>query len=446
MSVNYLSFGSISKLHNNTPLTVSSIGELSNKARTYAKDPGVYSTDSAVSETVLYNFVSKRDNVDFVMTQAVAGAEIKIGDWLYAQNLVGNITASQANTLTLLQNQFTNNIAITDIGEMVTDNKYWFPSYVQGTHTVGTETHTFTLWFGVAYFLEQFPIVSFTIVHPVPIAEIDSLYDLNYIQLAARLELETPSVIEDRVKIATDQVAWPYSFRDVDAFQVLDLINTPSFVMAYWRWMAWGNSTDSEDQRYDQIKAEILAASKHAEAEWEEKIPDLFNPLEYYVIPYYNRLGLLNKTVGTRLYSPVVDLETERDLVDVYLTPNMTDSHVIKSMQVISFMYKSLACAFVGKPNIRAGMEKVLTLYPDYTLMPSTDPDFQLMSSVTTTFILKMEALLAAAEVVTPDSLPPTGIARITRFNKAYVSCRIGSAKFIAITKWQMIQDGHVEA
>jgi hypothetical protein len=400
--------------------------------------------DTAISETVLYNFLSQRDGVDFIMSQDIAEAEIKIGDWLYAQNLVGNITASQPNTLVLLQNQFTNNIAITDIGEMVTDNKYWFPSYVQGTHTVGSEVQNFTIWFSVSYFLEQYPIVTFTIIHPVPIAEIDDLYDMNYIQLTARLALETPDVIEDRVKLLTNQEAWPQTYRDVDAFQVIDLINTPSYVTAYWRWVAWGNSVDAEDQRYEQIKTEILAASKHTELEWDEKIPDLFNPLEYYVIPFFDRLGLQNKTTGTRGYSPVVDEETHRVLVDIYLTANMTEDHVIKSMQIVPFMYKSLACAFVGKPNIRAGMEKTLVLFPDYTLLPSTDPDFQLMSNATTTFIQNMAGLLAAAEVVTPDSIPPTGIARITRFGKTYVSCRIGQAKYVALTKWQMITDGNL--
>lgn len=446
MSVSYLSFGSITKLHNNSLLTVSPIGELTNKARTYAKDPGVYTLSAvgATSETTLFNFLSQNNNVDIVLPQAQAEVQINIVNWLYAQALIGNITGSRANTLALLKAQFTNNVAITDVGEMVTNNAIWMPSFVQGQHTVGTAKHDFIVWLAEEYFRDQFPRVSFTVVHPLPLTEMDTVFDLNYQQLDTRLQKETPDVIEKRTKELTNGSAWPYTERKIISFQIMDLINTPRYNTGYWTYLEWGNGDDAEDQLFDQIQKEILANTKHTRQEWEEKIPDLFNPLEWYVIPGFHRYGLTNKTNGAKQYSPIVDRETMMALVDKYLTPNMTSAHVIKSMQNVPFMWKSIDCAFVAKTNNRAGMLKVGGLYPDYSLIPSIDTDFQQMNAETTEFIRQMENLLAAAEVVTPISLPPAGITRITRFGKTYVARRIGKVKFICMTRWQMIQDGVV--
>lgn len=446
MTTSYLSFGSIAQLHNNGPLTASPIGELSTKAQTYAKDPGRFSLKGVPSDTMLFNFLSQTDNVDIIMPQAIAEAQINIGNWLYAQAKLGNITGSRPNTLALLQATFTNNIEITDLGEMVTNNTIWFPSFVKGNHIVGEEKQSFYLWFANAYFLEQYPRVSFTIVHPIPLDEIDTLMTLNYHQIEARFAKETPLIIRDRVNEATNQQEWPPTERDVIDFQIMDLINTPNFNIGYWRFLEWGNGQDSEDQLFDQIKQEILDASDYPESDWEDKIPDLFNPIEFYVLPYFDRLGVVNRTNGASSLSPIVDRETMMDLVDHFLTTNMTPEHVIKSTQVIPFLYKSMACAFVAKLNNRAGMEKIDVIVPDYQLIPSSDSSFDVMSGATMEFIRQMENLLAAAEVTTPYTLTPVGITRITRFGKVCVARRIGKVKYIIVTRWQYLEDGIIES
>jgi hypothetical protein len=443
-TVVYLSFGSLSPLYNNNKESASPIGELSNKARTYARDPAVFANTDAASVTELFNFLSQRDNADIMMPTELALVQVNIGDWLYAQAKQGNVTDSRPGTLALLQKTFTNNIEISDIGEMVTNNAVYFPSFIHGYHLVGAEKHEFYLWFSDAYFLDQYPKVSFTIVHPLPLEEMDSLMSMNYQQIEKRLALETPDVIEDRTHVLTNQAAWPYTERKVIGFQILDLINDPNYNMGFWRYVAWGNSADAEDQLFEQIQKEILSKSQYDRSQWEEKIPDLFNPLEWYVIPSFDRYGLLNKTNGAKNFSPVADVETQRVLVDKYLTPNMTNDHVIKSMQVVPFLYKSLSCSFVCKLNNREGMEKITALFPDYSLIESTDPDFDMMNSSTMEFIEQMENLLAAAEVVTPTSLPPTGITRVERFGQVYVARRIGKVKVLVLTKWQMLQDNVV--
>lgn len=443
MSTSYLSFGSITKLHNNNNLVTSPIGELSNKASTYAKDPGKFSIAGG-SETTLVNFLAEKDGVTIVMPQNLAERQIAIGNWLYDQATRGNLTASSINCLNLLKVQFTTDIEILEVGDMVTNSTVFMPSFVRGNHIVSGVKHDFILWFANQYFLTQYPRVSFIVVHPVPIADMDSLMGMNYQQVATRLAKETQDVIEKRVDALTNDEQYPSSSRRVDPFSIVDTINTPNTTMGYWLSLVYGNGADADDQLYTQIQNEILAASQYTRTQWEEKIPDLFNPIEFYVVPYYDRLGVKNEVDATSTYSPVVDYQTVRVPIDKFLTPNLTSAHVIKSLQSVPFIYKSYQCGFVAKLNNRSGAIKFTDLYPDYQIIPSADPDFDIMSAATMTMVKEMENLLAAAEVATPNNLMPAGITRITRFNKLCVSKRVGKVRFVVITRYQWIQDGMI--
>lgn len=446
MSTSYLSFASLSKLHNNGLLVTSPIGELSNKARSYAKDPGKFSLAVTVpSATELVNFLSMKDTEEIVIPQALAEVQIGISNWLYSQALQNKITDSRTNTLALLKANFTNNVIIDDVGEMVTNNAIWLPSFVKGQHVVGAVKHDFYMWMANAYFLIQYPDVRFTVIHPLPLKEMDSLMNSNYQQIAARLELETPSVISKRERAATDDFAWPGTERNVLEFQILDLINLGKYNTGSWVVWSWGNGADSEDKLFDQMQEEILKNSQFKRDRWEEKIPDLFNPLEFYVVPEFGKLGITDRTNGASTYSPIVDRETMMDIANVYLAPSMPADHLIKSSQTVTFLYKSLQCLFVSKLNNRDGMKKISAIVPDYQLISSLDSDFGTMSQSTMEFVIQMENLLAAAEVVTPFSLLPPGITRITRLDKICVAKRVGKVKYVAFTRWQMVQDGLVE-
>jgi len=447
MSTSYLSFASLSKLHDNSLQVTSPIGELSNKASSYAKDPGKFSLAVNVpSATELVNFLSMQDTQEIVMPQNLAEVQINISNWLYDQALQDKITDSRTTCLALLVATFTNNIIIDGVGEMVTNNAIWLPSFVKGRHIVGAEEHEFYLWMADAYFLIQYPYVKFTVIHPLPLGnDFDSLMNMNYQQIAERFLLETPAVVAQRERVATNNFAWPGTERNIYEFQILDLINTGKFNVGSWVVWSWGNGADAEDQLFDQMQQEILDNSQYGRDKWEEKIPDLFNPLEFYVIPRFDKLGIINRTNGASTYSPIVDQETVMDIADVYLAPSMPADHLIKSSQTVTFLYKSLQALFVSKVNNREGMKKVSAIVPDYQLISSLDPDFGDMSGPTMEFVRQMENLFAAAETVTPFSLLPMGISRITRLGKVCVAKRIGKVKYVVFTRWQMVQDGLVE-
>lgn len=447
MSNTYLSFGSIAKLHNNSATTVSPIGELSNKARTYCKDPSVFGavTDSP---TILFNFYSHNGTVDVAMPLPIAYRQIAISDWLYDQAKKGNLNDNADSCLAMLRTQFTVDVEFTTVGDMVTDSTLYLPSMIHGNHleTVGGETvrHEFYIWFAEEYFRRQYPNIIFTIIHPIPLIEIDSLMEMNYQQIKARFAAETPDIIQDRTDELTDNNAYPYTARGVQPFEIMDEVNETS-VLGYWRYISWGNNEDSEDALFEKIREEILAASKYPLVDWEEKIPDLFNPVEYLAYPDYTRKGITNLTNETSTLSPMVREDVRRVLVDRYATPFTTEQHIIESLVYVPFLYKSATIGFVGKPTNRAGYKNLADVYTDYQLIPSMDSDFGSMEPVTRDFINVIEMLLAAAWVVTPTSSVPMGISRIIRNGSTYVSKTVGVTRIVMLVRWQLIQDGLLE-
>jgi len=447
MSTSYLSFATITKLYSNNIGVVSAIGELSGKALSYAKDPGKFSLAVNVpSATTLVNFLSTQDGVDIEMPQDIAEGQIGIANWLYAQALAGNVTSSPPNCLQILKAQFTTNIVIEDVGEMATNNAIWLPSFVKGYHIVGSEQQPFYMWMADAYFRLQYPHVKFTVIHPLPLENkgMDWLMHANYQEIAARLALETPLVVAKRESKATNGYEWPGTERNPIEFQIMDLVNLGKFNVGTWIIWHWGNGADAEDQLYEQIQNEILTNSDYPRSDWEEKIPDLFNPLEFYVIPEFGRIGVVDRTNGASTYSPIVDRETMMDIATEYLGPTMPSTHLIKSAQTVPLMYKSLQALFVAKLNNREGMQKILSIIGDYQLIASKEPEFGNMSQESMDFAFGMEELMAGAEVVTPISLLPPGIQRVERLGKLCVTKRINRVKYVAFTKYQMIQDGIV--
>lgn len=423
--------------------STSPIGEMTNNTRSYAKEPDFYFEPDKQGD--LYSFrgisaTSKYEKIPSTFAKPV----IDMLDWLYTQATENKTTNSSQSCLQILKTNYTTGWTWTDIGTMITNNSIWLPSSIEFSLKVGTVTNDFRIWFANDYFAVEFPYREIYVVGPVPPTEIDYLADKNYKQVKERLQAETTAKIEARVNSLLGTDYPPYSARIVYSFDVYDLINTPNKNSADWTVIYYGNPNDAEEETYDAIKACILSNSKHPESDWANVIPDLFNPLEFAIIPYWNKVGIRNETVIGSTYSPIFTYQGGADLPTKY-GALWDASQIIKSLQIVPSLYKSTSMAFVGKPNNSSNKILISDVFPDYQLIPSDDSQAGMMSQSTSDFIFGLEELLAGAEVVTPDGVIPKGIQRVTKNGKLYVSKRIVNIKFTMITRYQFVQDGVIK-
>jgi len=420
--------------------STSPIGELTNNTMSYAKEPDFYTEDGKKCDLYSFRGVSQTSMYEKIPQTHVAPI-LSMLNWLYTQAVQNKTTSSAQSCFQLLKASYTSGWTWKDVSTMVTNNNIWLPSSINFTYDVNGTVHEFKIWFANDYFEVEFPYREIYVIHPIVIDDIDYLADHNFKEVKQRIQSETTSMIETRVKKLLGEKHPPYSARLVYSFDVYDQINKPNFNPADWTVIYYGNPNDAEEETYEAIKKCILSHSKHSEDDWADIIPDLFNPLEFSVVPYWNEIGIENETVTGSTYSPIFSYQDGDALPKSYCLL-WDGEEVIKSLQVVPHLYKSIKMGFVGKPKNHAGRIHVTDIFPDYQLIPSGDSQAGMMSKLTAEFIKGIEEMLAAGETVTPDGVPPKGIQRVIKNDKLYITRRVAKVKLTMITRYQFIKDG----
>lgn len=420
--------------------STSALGELTVKTSSYAKEPNYYFKDNKNCSLVVFRGISETSKYEKIPSTHSAPI-IEMLNWLYEQAVGSKVTNSSQSCLQLLKSTYTTGWNWKAVGTMVTNNDIWLPSSINFTYEVSSVVHEFKIWFANSYFEVEFPYRDIYVVHPVAIESIDNLMTMNYKQIQELLYSETTDKIEERVKELIGDNLYPYSARTTMSFNIYDLVNTPNYNKGVWTIIYYGNPTDGEEEAQEEIKKSILANSQYDETKWSPKIADLFNPLEFTIIPHFDEIGISNETVLGSTYTPVFTFKTGDRLAQKY-ADFYTSDEIIESLQVVPVLYKSGKMSFVGKPKNNSGKTHFLDVYPDYQLIPSTDSQSGAMSKTTTKMIFDLEELIAAAETVTPDGIPPTGIQRVTKNERLYLTKRTDNVKLTIITRYQFIKDG----
>lgn len=419
--------------------STSAIGELTNKTRSYAKEPDFYFQDEGQCD--LYSFRGVSDTSKYEKVPSTHSAPVlAMLNWLYDQAVTNKTTNSAQGCLQLLKATYTTGWVWNDVNAMVTNNSIWLPSSIDFNLTVNGVECGFKIWFANEYFAVEFPYREIYVIGPVPPDEIDYLADKNFQQVKTRLQEETTAKIEARVATLLGTDFQPYTTRVVYTFDVYDLVNTPNKNSADWTIIYYGNPNDAEEETYEAIKNCILTHSKHPESDWADIIPDLFNPLEFAIIPYWNEIGIQNETALGSTLSPIFTYDGGTTLPLKYGALWDADS-IIKSLQIVPVLYKSASLAFVGKPKNHNDLIHIRDVFPDYQLIPSDDSQAGMMSKTTSQFIFDLEGMLAAGMSVTPDGIPPTGIQRVTKNGMLYITRRTSKIKLTMITRYQFVKD-----
>lgn len=423
--------------------STSPIGELTVRGKTYAKEPYNYFNGKGISELFIMRGVagtSQHEKVPSTHSPAV----LDVCDWLYTQANAGKIGNSSPATLQSLIAQFKDGFIFTGIGNMVTDGRVWLPASVQFELTKNNVVHDFKIWFALENYLNEFPYRDVYVFGPVPPEEIDLLADLNYRDLSARLAQETASRLQKRVDKLLDGNKYPPSERRVVTYDVYDLINKPHVTPADWTIVIYGNPLNADDDINEAIKNCILKNSKYPETKWEDILPDVFNPLEFFIVPHFNDIGLTNETLKGSTYSPILQF-MNGDTLALKYADFYDESFIRSSLQIVANLYKSVKMSIVGKPKNNLGQTTFSSVYPDYQLIPADDSQVGQMSDATQAFILEVEDLLYSAEIADETNLIATGVVKVTRKERLYVSKKIGKVKFTCATRFQMLKDGVVK-
>lgn len=427
-----LGFAQCNALINNSPSITNDIGELSQISMTFSRGIGTYSSDSQPG-AVFQAFTTENDNGSpFALTDVYKIPILQLQYWIMLRIIDGRITNDKVITLQQITSAFSSTWGSLAIGPMVTDGQHWAPEWISGTISGSTAgTNTVKIWFTDEAFQMQYPRFELEPLHCVPTKDLDLLHE-DFVTQQNAIAAFTKGMLS----MALDQMVGdhPQTFIQTYTFKVYDKANTKLFQEAYWQVVGWGKNGRNDDAAYEAIKQDILANSTFGEDEWALVIPDLFNPIEYVIAPDWISYSIPNKTVQAGIHSPVVDYATVLNLPKKVMKWYAA-AHIQTSLQVFPSLTKSLKLNAVAKPTNRGGQFKLLALYPDYALIPSTATEFDSISKGTQAFIFALQELILAAETMEAFSELPAGVNRVVRDGVVCATKTVDGIKLLMVAK-----------
>lgn len=433
-----LGFGLFPSLNSNIPNVVNPIGEISKLSQTYAKDIGVYTNTTSVG-TAYLSFISEDTNGNaFILPDAYSAPILTLQSWILTRIKSSQFTNDRILALQAIVADFGNIWSDINIGEMVTDGRYWSPAWFTGKLKVPNDPNTVKIWFNNDDFKLSYPRFEIGVILPVLNTDID-IFQEDYDTFSAAVDAISRGTVTDWIQDVIDEN--PQTKLTTYSFRFYDKANTAKYKVVYITCVEWGPGASNIDAAYDAIKVAILENSKFGEEVWGIIAPDLFNPTEFAFVPEWLSYSIPGKTTAGALNSPVTDVvgtngnRKELDHATAILSKWWTAGQIKASHQIVPVLHKSLRLSSVGKPTNINNLYKFTELYKDYALIPSTDDDFNNMAPDTQAFIIGMQTLLKAAETMTATSELPPGVSRSIRSGVVCAVTTVNAVKILVIAK-----------
>lgn len=427
---NLKGFMAIGAFADNAVGVVAPLGELSTNSLTYAKEKGYY-TNAEAKDVALVAFISTDDNGNKVTTPAaIALNALRVGQWVYTQSITGSLTADGEEVARSLINEFETSADNLTLGDMVTDGKYWMPSWVSWT-VKGDATAQIKVWFSDDAFQRQFTDYEITVVPPVPEDQLDKLFDGAY-EVSGLLQRKKQSEIMFQIQEARGK--YPETYLRTEEYFWIDPTDENTQIESAWTVLIYGIGGNNTDNIKDTLTRWILARSKHSREEWAGILPDLFKSTETVITPLWDQYSVVPQTLTPGIHSPVVNINRALEVARATAV-GYPSAHVSQNLNIFGFVYKSLAMLAVGGPDNRDAIYEFGKRFPDYMAVGTNTNDFNRISPTTQAFIEKLMDLVLVAEEMTEYSDIPVGMTRIIREGVMYVAANYNDVQYLVVAK-----------
>lgn len=410
------SFCNVLAFASNEPGVNSVIGELTPFAKTFTKELGQYH-HSTLDGYDLYNFSSLRNSVAIQMRATAVNQAIELVNKVVTTTLgrTGELYADEILAMLMVFSPSIN-VDSVEVGAMVTDGRYWVPTWISWHDSTDTNDNSHKVWLGIDAFTRQYTDNEIVVVPPFD--NVDDFF-LPGSLVESRLKAITPSQMMERSELAKGK--FPETFRRTEVYAYTDPNNTSRIVDSYWTVLIYGPGGNNPDLIQDAIANYILANSSRPRSDWIKVLPDIFKRNEYVFVPMFDRYASGQRVLSHGIYSP---LFTSKELVD-YLknwVPDYSAAHVTNYGQAIGFTYRSLVAAVIGNIENKDAKFKLSDAYPDYMNVPTDDPDLNRMSQDTQEWVMLINELIVLAENWTEASDLPQGVSLVTRAGKKFIA------------------------
>lgn len=414
---------------NNEPGIVSELGELSLLSRSYSKEKGTY-THSDYNDTSLVSFVSRLEGEDVSIPESIKDDIFDFANWVVLQGKLGNID-TKANFLQALHNKFSTATSYVTCGEIVTDGNISMPQYVSWVEE-GNDPHEYKIWYSDSAFQLQYD--EYEIIVIPPLTPVDDLY-LPYTTLKPLLDVNDSAYLINQTHEATRE--FPCTL--IKGLEILrheydDPTNTVLQIETHWSVAIYGRAGDTNDRIRNAIGDYILANSAHDRLEWSIVLPDIFNPTEFTLIPFWDAYSDPFQELKEGIYSPVTNILHANDMA-VKFMPEYPQTHIIDNAMLSTSLWRSIAFVCCASPGGSEQVGDLMDVFPDYMLVSSTSIDYNRMSPKTQGWVYLLHEMLSIAEVMDEMTTLPSTMGRVIRGDYTYLSSTYEGISYNIISK-----------
>lgn len=434
MQLRLKGFVGIESLISNQEGQVAPIGELSTQARTYAKDVGIYNSDT--HPTLSYYSFHAVDGLgaNVGVAPVMQGQIFEVANWINTTQRLNGAAQTREDFLLAYTQQWSPTCTNLNCGEMVAiEVGFYFPEWVSFQKNdllpdAGIEENLTTLWFSDASFRSQFDEYEITVVPPV---ENLNVFFSGKAQVLAALAAQGIGATLLRLQNAKE--GHPETIASGENFDWIDPA-TQQHVPTNWSLLIYGAAGDDLDAIRQAIRDYIAANSTHTEDEWKVIFPDIYKNTEFVIFPAWSEWAIPDRALFQGVHSPVVKLKSALQYLKDAL-PSFTAAHIDVHGVAIPCNYKSLTLLLTSSPDNRIGTTDITDLYPDIINVPTSDTLWEMMAADTRAWIEGVQKMVMTAETMGPYTDVPTGFRRTMRDGVIYITKKFNDVNFLVASK-----------
>lgn len=433
-------FLSFPTLTNNTVGEVAPLGEISKDSLTYAKETGLYKTNT-YPNVLLHAFESRdEDNGVIEVPQTYRDTILHLGHWALHFAMSGRMSDSRARVAQEFENEFQGVIGNVVIGEMKTDGNIWLPEWISFNSDEGNDY--VRLWMADSSFSTQYDNFEYEFIPPINTIDdffrprdqiVGLLVENGFKRLTERIDEvrgQNPFTV-----IRTEEYPWVNPNQDSDE------------LTTGWTVLIYGRAGNDPDQIRLALIEWILENTQYTRQEWLEIFPDIFTPTEFILTPLWHQFAIPNQTIQSGLNSPNISLRRAHQIASKlclgigYEAEDLWDNTVVASTPL-----RTLGFLATGSAANRNTISNLKDLYPDYIGLPLSSPDFGRLAIKTQEWAKMLIDLIQVAEKMTSFTIIPSGYARIVREDVVYAVKDFHGMQYLMVTRDSTIKTLGVEA
>lgn len=413
---------------------IAPLGELSPYSSSFSREVGKY-VDPNSPGVRLMTFYSVEDGNKVPLSQQLANEVLQLASWLANESLLNRITADKDVLQQMLGVQYQGRIQLLEIGKLVTDGKYWLPQYLTFKLVSDTRENRYKIWFSDDAFQHQYDKFE---IEVVPQIEVVDDYHKGQAFVRQILTENTVDILHQRTNRIANRT--PYTSIVTYKYDWVNPDDKKDIIPTYWTVIIYGEAGQNSDVIRDLLADYVLKNSDYGRDQWENLIPDLFIPTEFYLSPLWTKFATENLQLQGGIHSPVVPY---REIIP-WAQKTMfgyEKAHLDKYVVTFGTIFKSIAIIACGHKKNRLAPINFEKAWPDYVNVYTNSRDFSRVSPEAQEFIMFLNELLVEAERMTPDTEIPFEMTRVKRGEMYYVTKNLNGVVYLMPLRYNFLKE-----